>query len=283
MNILSLNEKAQTEKNLLVLDTNNLLVRAFFVGDQEIKAGETPIGAICAMAVYINNLIRNLKGTHIIMTRDLGGKTWRHNCYPSYKQNRTKADPALYAQFPLVPALCEYLEIPLVGHENFEADDCMATIGAMADLDTKVTLVSTDKDLLQMLEHPNVCMYSPHTKGFLHHDYVQGKYDVNVSQMRDFLALTGDTCDNLPGVPGIGAKGAATILNVCGTLDSVFDYMHCYTKSIQEKLTQHKEQMEFMRRLVTLSKDVPILFDMEKAKIKNVKDVSFRAIQRLFA
>ena len=275
----------QYNKHLLILDTNNLLVRSFFVGDKELKTGEKPIGAIQTLAIYINNLIRTLKATHIVMTRDLGRNTWRHNTYPTYKGNRPKADPLLYAQFPLVPVLCEYLEIPLVGHESFEADDCMATLAEQmsTDLDTKVTLVSTDKDLLQLLHHENVHMYSPHTKGFLDQKYIQTKYDVSVNQIRDFFALTGDACDNLPGVSGIGDKGAATILKQCGTLDNVFDYMHLYTKSIQQKLQTGKEQLDLMRRLVTLSNDVPLEFQIEQGVIKGQKDISIKTIQKILA
>lgn len=243
--------------HLLILDTNNLLCRAFFVGDKIYSNNNKPIGAICAMATYIQSLIRLLAPTHLAMTRDMGGKTWRHKTYTPYKQNRTKADEELYLQFPMVPILAKHMNVPLLEHPDYEADDCIATLATQAQEHAHVTIVSTDKDLCQLV-NKKVRIYSPHHKQIITEENVKQRYEVEIEQLIDYFALVGDTSDNLPGVSGIGPKSAVNILKYAKTVDDIDKILLKLSPAIQKKLNNQTEQIKLMKQLVTLISDVSL-------------------------
>lgn len=241
--------------HLVLVDFNNIFFRAFYIGDKVYTDDNQPIGAACAFIPYINTLVRQLAPTHMAMLRDLGKNTWRHKLYEPYKQNRSKTDPELSAQFKLGPYIAEYLDMPLIGFDNFEADDCIATLATCAKEYSHVTIVSTDKDLLQLLDD-KVRIFNPHTRQFHYKQYVCDKFQIKAHQVREYLALIGDSADNLPGVIGIGPKSAVEILQHCEITTDVFDKMHLYSDKVRKKLDGHREQFELMHKLVTLSHDI---------------------------
>lgn len=272
--------------HFLILDTNNLLCRAYFVGEKFYTSSGTPVGAICAMATYIQSLIKLLAPTHIAMARDMGGQTWRHKLYPDYKKTRTKADEELYKQFPLVPKLAQYLGIPLIGHNDFEADDCIALLAKQAESIAHTTIVSSDKDLCQLI-NDKVRMYNTHSKTLMNQQIVETKYGVKLTQLIDYFTLIGDSADNLPGVSGIGPKTALQILEKCPNINELDNNLHHFTPAIQKKLQNQSERINLMRTLITLSTDIPLEINFnnqtkDQFKINGYKNTSSKAIIDLF-
>lgn len=272
--------------HLLLLDANNLLCRAFFAGDKIVTSSEKPIGAICALATYINSLIRNLAPTHIAMARDLGANTWRHKLYPQYKKNRIKSDPELYLQFPLVPILAKYMNITVIDNPDFEADDCLATLALQAQPYAHTTIVSTDKDFCQMV-NDKIRIYNPHSKSILDEQAVKSKYNLEINQLTDYFALTGDQSDNLPGVSGIGPKTAQIILGHCQKTEFLYDHIDKFAPAIQRKLLNQAECIKLMKTLVTLSTDIvlstpftPTFFD--HFLLKKDYNISIQALKNFF-
>ena len=244
--------------HFVLVDFNNIFFRAFFIGDKIYTNRQHPIGAACTFIQYMNTLVRTLAPTHIALARDMGKQTWRHKLYHEYKQHRTKTDPELAAQFCLGPYIADFLEMPLVGFDEFEADDCIATLALEAQKFANVTIVSTDKDLLQLL-NDKVRIYNPHTKVFHYKNYIGEKFQIKPHQIRDYLSLIGDSADNLPGVPGIGPKSAVEILQYCNTTEDIFANLQHYKKSVREKLQSHEEKFKLMHKLVGLITDISAL------------------------
>lgn len=270
--------------HFLILDINNLLCRAYFAGEKIYTSNNKPIGAICALAQYIQNLTRMLAPTHIAMARDMGSKTWRHQLYPQYKKNRVKSDEELYAQFPLVPVLAEYLGMPLVGHDYYEADDCIATLATQAFQIAHTTIVSTDKDLCQLV-NDKVRIYNPHHKQLMTRKNIEEKYQIELERLLEYFALIGDSSDNLPGVSGIGPKTALTILKECKNVLNIGDTIKKFPPGVQKKLMNQEEQIALMKKLITLTHDVPLDLNFNATcdafQTKGYKDISINAIKKL--
>ncbi len=272
--------------HFVLVDFNNIFFRAYFLGEKLYTSKNYPIGAACACIPYLNSLMRTLAPTHIALLRDMGRNTWRHKMYTAYKQNRSKTEPELSAQFCLGPYIAEYMNLPLVGLEEFEADDCIATLAVHAQKFANITIVTTDKDLLQLL-NDKIRIYNPSTKTFHYTDHIQEKYQIKSHQIQDYLSLIGDTADNLPGIPGIGPKSAVDILNLCNTTEDIFANIAKYKKSIQDKLHKGREQFDLMKTLICLSDNIESLIvqselDMTQYKYQFSNSVALDKIKAFF-
>ncbi len=262
--------------HFVLVDFNNIFFRAHFIGDKIYTSNKYPIGAAFACVHYLSRLSRTLGPSHIALLRDMGKQTWRHQLYPSYKQHRSKTEPELSAQFCLAPFIAEYLKMPLIGFHEYEADDCIATLAVHAQKFAQITIISTDKDLFQLL-NDKTRIYNPHTKEFHYADHINTKFQIKPGQMCDYLALIGDTADNLPGIPGIGAKTAVDILQHCQTTSDIYNNLHLYTASAQTKLKGNHSQFQLMHRLVHLSTDIPELC------VQNITDMDMYKYTKIYA
>lgn len=241
--------------HFVLVDFNNIFFRAYFLGEKLYTSKKYPIGAACACIPYLNSLMRTLAPTHVALLRDMGRNTWRHKMYPAYKQNRSKTEPELSAQFCLSPHIAEYMNLPMLGLNEYEADDCIATLATHAQKFANITIVTTDKDLLQLL-NSKIRIYNPSTKTFQYAKYIKEKYTIEPEQIQDYLSLIGDSADNLPGISGIGPKSAVDILALCKTTEDIFTNIPKYKKSTQEKLRNGREQFDLMKTLISLSTDI---------------------------
>lgn len=249
----------------MLLDINNLLCRAYFTNPKiQIKGIE--MGAILGLESYIKFLINSLLPTHMALVRDLSGKTWRHNIYHSYKNNRKPTEEDLRTQFSLIPEIARKFNVPLIDSQGFEADDCIATLTKQAHSLCNVTIVSTDKDLAQLL-HQNVRIYNPHNKNIEYIRDIETKYGIAFSRFIDYFILIGDPSDNLPGIQGIGPKTALQILQHCPNLDHMDSYLHHFKPAIAKKLHNQQNQVQLMRKMLLLDEFVPlkIPFSLENA------------------
>lgn len=256
--------------HFVLVDFNNIFFRAYFLGEKLYTSKKYPIGAACACIPYLNSLMRTLAPTHIALLRDMGRNTWRHKMYPAYKQNRAKTEPELSAQFCLGPLIAEYMKLPMLGLSEFEADDCIATLAIHAQKFANITIVTTDKDLLQLL-NDKIRIYNPSTKTFHYADHIKEKYQIQPHQIQDYLSLIGDSADNLPGITGIGPKTAVDMLAMCKTTEDIFKNIPHYKKSTQEKLRNGREQFDLMKLLISLSENIEELIVKTEADMAQYK------------
>lgn len=230
---------------------------------------------------------------------DHRGKNWRHNIFPDYKGNRKGYDADLEVQLPHIPTIAEAFRVPCICIPGYEADDVIATYCAAAEesgLD--VVIASSDKDLMQLVAEDKLgrtIMYDGmKDKGrddcagaLVGEQQVYAKLGVWPHQVGDFLAITGDSVDNVPGVPGIGQKGAAKLLAKFGDLDRIFaeaawgpDEFH--TAKEHEKILTHMSDIRISRELVRLDYAVPIELSIDDLHLKPAASHTLRGLMMDF-
>ena len=207
-------------------------------------------------------LVKSHKAQSVVVALDPPGPTFRHERYPEYKANRDAAPEDLHSQVPIIEEILAALEVPVFRTEGFEADDVM---GSLAELCLKegreCRLVSADKDLMQLVDGP-VKLLRPEKGGGLRElgpDEVMEEKGVRPDQIVDYLALIGDSSDNIPGVAGIGPKTAATLLSQWQNLEHLYENLEGALKGARlKKLQEGRESAFFSKELVEIRRDVPI-------------------------
>ena len=249
---------------LYLLDASSYIHRAFHAIRNLSTTSGIPTGAVYGFITMLLKVMREAEPEYLCVVYDSKGPTFRHEFYPAYKANRPPLDPALKVQFPLVRQVVTALALPAVEVEGYEADDLMATLARQAaQQDYDVVLVSADKDLYQLITD-RVTMWDTMKEARLGVDEVRAKLGIEPKQMVDFQALTGDSTDNVPGVPGIGPKGAAQLLAKYETLDQVLEGAADMKQSKRrQNLIEFKDQALLSRDLVRLNQDAPVKFDPE--------------------
>lgn len=199
--------------------------------------------------------------------------TFRHEKYPEYKANREAAPEDLHAQVPVIEEILKALGVALVQAERYEADDLIAALAERCRVaERPCRIISGDKDLLQLVGDP-VRVLRPAKNGLeeLDREGVYREWNVWPEQILDFLALTGDSSDNVPGVAGIGAKTAADLLSSFETLQGIYDNLDSISsKSRREKLEEGRESAWLSRDLISLSRDAPVPEDMERYRLDRI-------------
>ncbi|QLK52884.1 DNA polymerase I [Ehrlichia ruminantium] len=249
-----------------IIDAYGLLFRAYYALPHLSTSNGVPIGGVYG---FINMLLKYIEvhtANYLVVAFDTGGKNFRHDIYPQYKSNRIKLPEDLISQFPLLREAVNALNISYEEVAGYEADDVIATLSKnYSKFDgIKVTVVTSDKDLLQLLEH-NIHIFDPVKNKYIVEDDVQDKFGISSSKLLDFLSLTGDTSDNIPGVPGIGIKTAAKLLNNFGSLDNLLSQPHAIEKNkCRESIIKYQDQAILSRQLLTLCDTVNLDNNIEK-------------------
>jgi DNA polymerase-1 len=252
-------------KRLILVDGYSFVFRAFFSMDRGATKGMkrrdgTPTGALYGFTKMLMNLMTsNLKYTHIAVAFDTGGKTFRHEMFSDYKGTRPPCPPDLIPQFPLMREATKALNVKTLEKRGYEADDVIATYAKRAEKDGyEVVIVSVDKDLMQLITD-NVVMYDTSKGEFIDADRVRQKWGVNPKQVLDVLSLIGDTSDNVPGVPKIGPKNAADLINQYGDIDNLLaNIENIEKKTNRETLQNHRDKAILSRDLIRLNENVPL-------------------------
>ena len=216
------------------------------------------IGGVSGFLNKIFELLKS-KPTYIGIACDTGSKTWRHDISIDYKSNRAKTPAELVPQFNLLYEMCEVAEITTIKREGFEADDIIASCAKnYASQDIQVHIVSGDKDLLQLVNE-KVSVIDPFTRMIFNKENVQKKWGIFPNQIVDMLSLTGDSADNIMGVPNIGIKTAVSWLQKYNTLDSIVKNIE-NLKPPARKLALQKNLASAYdaKSLVLLDDNVPI-------------------------
>lgn len=211
----------------------------------------TPVNAVYGVLSMLMKLLQGQNPTHVVLARDMKGKSFRNELYPEYKANRGPAPDDLVPQFALIETLIEKMKIPHLGLEGFEADDL---IGAYAtqfkgDFD-EILIASGDKDLMQFIGD-NIKMIDTMKDKVYGRDEVFEKMGVYPEQIVDYLSLLGDTSDNIPGVKGIGAKGAAGLLADFKTLENMIENIESITNKRAKTALEKNTDMAFLSKSLT--------------------------------
>ena len=226
-----------------------------------------PTNATYGFTTMLRKLLQDEQPSHLGVSFDLAAPTFRHEEYKEYKANRPKMDDDLAVQIPYVRRVCEVLRVPVLEVRGFEADDVIATLARQAvEAEWKVLVVSGDKDLLQVVTD-DVKVLNPGREGMgavlYDRKTVEEKWGVPPERVVDVLALVGDAIDNIPGVPGIGEKGARDLVRQFGPVEEVLANADKVKRpAYREGLTRHREAALLSKRLATLRTDAPVTLDL---------------------
>jgi DNA polymerase-1 len=255
------------ERTVHLIDGSGQLHRAYFAIRGLATRRGLPTNATYGFTTMLRKLFQDEKPSRAAIAFDLPGKTFRHEEYPDYKAHRPKMDDDLIVQIPYIRRVCEAFRLPIVEVPGFEADDVLATLARQAvAAGYRVVIVSNDKDLLQLVSS-DVEVLSPGREGTpaVHYDArtVEEKFGVPPERVIDVLALVGDASDNVPGVPGIGDKGARDLVREFGSLEAVLTGAdHVKRAAYRDGLKNHRETALLSKRLVTLRDDAPVALDL---------------------
>jgi DNA polymerase-1 len=227
-------------KRLFVIDAMALAYRSYFAFGRSSLATSRgrPTGAIYGSAMFLNKLISEQRPDYLVAATDSHEKTFRHDMYEAYKGTRDKMPDELTAQIPEIFKLFGHFRCKMVRVPGVEADDIIATIArAFGGPDVEAYIVSGDKDFLQLVdEHVKVLAPKKNEEALLIDIAgVKERYGVTPAQVVDMLALVGDTVDNVPGVSGIGEKGAAKLIETYGSLDGIYAHLGDITAKKQRE------------------------------------------------
>ena len=245
-------------KRLVVIDGANAIYRAFFAIPNLRAPDGTPTNAAYGFVTMLTKVLREERPTHVAVANDPKGGSFRKRLYPEYKAGRDKQPEDLTVQFPMVAELCAAFGVPMVEVADFEADDVIATLVETAPAESEVCIISTDKDLMQLIR-PGVVLLDSGKGRRVDEAAVEARFGVPVAQLLDMRSLVGDPSDNIPGVKGIGEKGAAKLILEYGTLDALIAAADdIKAKKAREGLQQHADDARLSKELSTLRGDVPI-------------------------
>ena len=224
----------------------------------------TPVNAVFGFTNMLAKLLKEHVGTHIAVIFDAGRLTFRNRLYDAYKAHRPPAPEELIPQFALVREATEAFGVPAIELEDWEADDLIAAYTlAATNAGGQVTIVSSDKDLMQLIR-PGVDMLDPIKQRTIGPAEVMEKFGVTPDKMVEVQALIGDSTDNVPGVPGIGPKGAAQLINEFGDVEAVLAAAPAMKPSKRrDMLIEHADKARISRELVLLREDTPLPLPVE--------------------
>ena len=255
---------------IFVIDGSSYLYRAYHAMPPLSTSKGQPTGAVKGVTNMLMNLKKDSEGSPIIVVFDAKGKTFRNDIYSEYKANRPPMPDELRLQLQPVKSICKAIGFPLIEIEGVEADDVIATITKMAkDAKYKCVVSSLDKDLMQLVEDPDTTLMNTMKHEIFNEDKVFEKFGVKPSQIRDMLALVGDSSDNIPGVPKVGQKTAAKWLNEYGNLKGVISNADSIKGVVGDNLRNSLNDLDRNIELVTLKEDVDLNLKFEDLLIFN--------------
>ena len=264
-----------TQNHLYLVDGSGYIFRAYHQLPPLTNRHGQPVGAVYGYTTMLWKLAEELgqaEGpTHLAVILDKGSHTFRNDMYDQYKANRPPAPEDLVPQFPMIRDATRAFSLPCIEEEGFEADDIIASYTkAAVAAGWHVTIVSSDKDLMQLIQ-PGVDMYDTMKNERRGPDYVMGKFGVQPDQLGDVLALMGDSVDNVPGVPGIGPKTAAKLINEYGGLEAALEAAPSMKKSkMQENLIAHADMARLSRKLVALHDAMDLPEPLDDLTLKGI-------------
>ena len=268
------------KNRIFIIDGSSYLYRAYHAMPPLSTSTGKPTGAVKGVTNMLMNLKKESEGSPIIVVFDAKGKNFRHTVYEEYKSNRPPMPDDLREQLKPVKDICKAIGFPLLEVEGVEADDVIATLVAMARKKDFYSVVSSlDKDLMQLVEDPFTTLMNTMTHKTFDETKVFEKFGVKPSQIRDMLALVGDTSDNIPGVPKVGQKTAAKWLNEYEDLDTIKANAESFPGVVGNNLREFLPNLDRNIELVSLKRDLDLKTDFESLLVLNNDD---EALEKLY-
>lgn len=263
---------------LVLVDGSGFIFRAFHAIPPMTRPDGTHVNAVFGFCNMITRLIKDHTGTHIAVIFDAGSKTFRNRMYDQYKAQRPEPPPELIPQFALIREATRAFGLPSIELADWEADDLIATYAkAVKEQGGEAIIVSSDKDLMQLLG-PSVTMLDPMKNIPIGLAEVAAKFGVTPDKVIEVQALIGDSVDNVPGVPGIGPKGAAQLILEYGTLEAVLDAAPSMKPGKRrDMLIEHAEAARLSKQLVLLRDDAPMPEPIENFVVKHWDNATLSA------
>lgn len=254
------------KKPLVIVDVTAILFRMYFGGMNLFTREGVQIGGVWGICTTLKKMIAQMKPKYFVAVFDAGMKTFRNDIDPSYKANRGAPPEDLIPQFDLAYELCDALGIHCFRQVGVEADDLMASLALLSwKQHHPVHMVTVDKDLNQMIRENPVPIHRVNffKKQVVDTDVVKNNMGVEPKACIDFMALVGDSVDNIPGVKGIGPKKAANLIQRYGTIESLYEDIEALSKekgwkNASEKLRLNKDKAFLSKQLVTLKTDIDL-------------------------
>lgn len=274
-----MSETAKKPDHVYLVDGSGYIFRAFHALPPLTRSDGTPVNAVLGFTNMLLKLIEDADAEYIAVIFDAGRKTFRNEIYAEYKAHRPEAPPELIPQFALIREATRAFNVPALEIKGYEADDLIATYASQAAAQGHdVTIVSSDKDLMQLVSD-RIHLFDPMKNRKIGAAEVMEKFGVGPEKVVDVQSLAGDSSDNVPGVPGIGIKTAAELINTYGDLDTLLARAgEIKQPKRRENLQANAELARISRDLVTLKRDVPLevpLDDLTKRGIDGAAAVAF--------
>lgn len=259
--------------HLVVVDGNSLMNRAFFAFKGErFNPDGVPMNAVYGIGKFLKGINNRYQPTHGIVAFDPDGKTFRHFIYPDYKNHRSEKDPSFNVQKPYVKKLFQLFGYKVVQATGYEADDCIGSIvEQQKELFDKISIVSTDKDLLQLLSSDNISLEIPQ-KGIsevvsITRKTCFGETGISSDAIADYKALAGDSSDGIPGCKGIGEKTAKILLTEHKSLDNLFKNMDSHPERVKTLLLNDFNGIQISYTLAKIVTSLPFNLTPEQFQL----------------
>ncbi len=259
--------ESDNDKRVFLLDAYALIFRSYyaFIRNPRVTSRGMNTSAIFGFQLTLDEILTKQNPSHIAVVFDPPGPTFRHEIYPEYKANRDATPEDIKLSVPYIKRLLDAYRIPVIEVPGYEADDVIGTLARKAAGEGFVTYMMTpDKDYAQLVTD-TVFMYRPGRSGREAEVWgpaeIESEFGVPPVYITDFLGLTGDTSDNIPGAPGIGPKTATRLISGHGTIENLFEKSASLPDRQKQIIEQHREQIALSKLLATIDQDVPVPFD----------------------
>ncbi|MBU4344105.1 MAG: DNA polymerase I, partial [Proteobacteria bacterium] len=280
------------EKTLYLIDGSAYIYRAYHAIQSLTNSKGLPTNAAFGFTRTLLKLIEERAPEYLAMFFDAKGPTFRHEMYKEYKANRPLMPDDLSVQIPYIKDITNGFNMPVIEMPGYEADDLIGTLSTVAEkAGFHVVMVTGDKDFMQLVTDKTT-IWDPMKDKIIDAEAIQKTFGVKPLQIIDVMGLTGDTADNIPGVPGIGPKTAIDLIKTYQNLELLYERIDTVKKKkLHENLVKYKDQAFLSRKLVTINTSVPLSFNPEEFKSKTpdnnilsrlFKDLEFRQLQQAF-
>ncbi len=277
-----------SENKILLVDGMAILFRAYFAtsfgGGVRRTSQGVPVNAVHGFVRYFMNAVETFQPTHVICCWDMGSTTFRTAQYTGYKANRPAAPEDLVPQFDLVKEVVASFNVPNIGIEGYEADDCIGTLAAFYKEEADIVVVTGDHDLLQLVDTRvsiaimkkgigNYAVYTPES--------LMEERQLTPAQVIDMKGLMGDTSDNYPGVKGIGEKTAHKLIQEHGSIEGLLANLDAVAKTIRAKIEADLDMLHLSRELATIHCAAPVTTDLALCCWEYERDKVLRKFEEL--
>jgi DNA polymerase-1 len=280
------------ENTIYLIDGSSYIYRAYHAVRHLSTTQGLPTNAIFGFTNMLLKLLSDRKPEHMAMAFDAKGLTFRHKIYEAYKANRPPMPEDLAVQIPHIKQVVEGMNIPSLELAGYEADDIIGTLARAAEEEGfHVVMVTGDKDFKQLVT-TGISIWDPMKDRNIDYAGLKKDFGLEPSQWVDVMGLSGDTSDNIPGVPGIGEKTAISLIKTFGSIEGIFEGLDKVTrKKLRENLTNFREQAMLSRRLVTINTKVPLRVELSSLRVSGpdtemlarlFKDLEFQRLQKQF-